>query len=184
MIPKQLQTAGQTQLPTFCFCSVCSRSEGSAFHAKFLGVTATTVMRRVLNEDSGHHNTQQIKILIADDHAIFAEALRLLLERQYMVIGTVAGSRALVEEGIRLRPDVIVTDLSMPLLNGLDAARRIKEAIPKVKFAFLTMHDDPQLAAAALALGSVAFVLKRSGALELLEAIEEILRGRCFFRPD
>ena len=133
--------------------------------------------------ESGRHNTQQIKILIADDHAIFAEALRLLLERKYMVIGTVADGRALVEEAKRLRPDVIVTDLSMPLLNGLDAARRIQEAVPKVKFAFLTMHDDPHLAAAALELGHVAFVLKRSGGLELLGAIEDILHGRCYLSP-
>ena len=132
---------------------------------------------------SGHHNTQQIKILIADDHVIFAEALRLLLDRKYMVIGTVADGRALVEEGIRLQPDVVVTDLSMPLLNGLDAARRIKEAIPKVKFVFLTMHDDPHLAAAALEFGNVAFVLKRSGGLELLGAIEDVLHGRCYLSP-
>ncbi len=89
----------------------------------------------------------------------------------------------LVAEGIRLRPDVVVTDLSMPLLNGLDAARRIKEAVPKVRFAFLTMHDDPHLAAAALELGHVAFVLKRSGGLELLGAIEHILRGQSYLSP-
>ena len=133
--------------------------------------------------ESGHHNRQQIRILIADDHAIFAEALLLLLERKYMVIGTVADGRALVEESIRLRPDVIVTDLSMPLLNGLDAARRIKEAVPNVKFVFLTMHDDPHLAAAALELGDAAFVLKRSGASELFRAIEDILHGQCYLSP-
>jgi DNA-binding NarL/FixJ family response regulator len=135
--------------------------------------------------ERGHHNTQQqrVSILIADDHAIFAEALRLLLERKYLVVGAVADGRALVEEGIRLRPDVIITDLSMPLLNGLDAARRIKEAVPKVKFVFLTMHDDPHLAAAALELGHVAFVLKRSGGLELLGAIEDVLHGRTYLSP-
>ena len=134
--------------------------------------------------ERGHHNTQRVSILIADDHAIFAEALRLLLERKYQVVGAVADGRSLVEEGIRLRPDVIITDLSMPLLNGLDAARRIKEAVPKVKFVFLTMHDDPHLAAAALELGHVAFVLKRSGGLELLGAIEDILHGRTYLSPN
>jgi DNA-binding NarL/FixJ family response regulator len=133
--------------------------------------------------ENGHHSTRQISILIADDHAIFAEGLRLLLERKYLVVGAVADGRALVDEGIRLRPDVVVTDLSMPLLNGLDAARRIKEAVPKVRFAFLTMHDDPHLAAAALELGHVAFVLKRSGGLELLGAIEHILRGQSYLSP-
>jgi DNA-binding NarL/FixJ family response regulator len=133
--------------------------------------------------ESGHHNPRQISILIADDHAIFADGLRLLLERKYLILGTVADGRALVAEGIRLRPDVVVTDLSMPLLNGLDAARRIKEAVPKVRFAFLTMHDDPHLAAAALELGHVAFVLKQSGGLELLAAIEHILRGKSYLSP-
>jgi DNA-binding NarL/FixJ family response regulator len=133
--------------------------------------------------ESGHHNPRQISILIADDHAIFAEALRLLLEKKYLVVGAVADGRALVTEGIKLRPDVVVTDLSMPLLNGLDAARRIKEAVPKVRFVFLTMHDDPHLAAAALELGHVAFVLKQSGGLELLGAIEHILRGKSYLSP-
>jgi DNA-binding NarL/FixJ family response regulator len=149
-------------------------------------VSDANVKRResdIADMESGHHNTRQISILIADDHSIFAEALRLLLEKQYLVIGAVADGRALVDEGIRLRPDVVVTDLSMPLLNGLDAARRIKEAVPKVRFAFLTMHDDPHLAAAALELGHVAFVLKRSGGSELLGAIEHILRGKSYLSP-
>lgn len=133
--------------------------------------------------ESGNGSARQTTILIADDHAIFAEALRLLLERKYLVLGTVADGRSLVDETVRMRPDVVVTDLSMPLLNGLDAARRIREAIPKVKFAFLTMHDDPHLVAAALELGPVAFVLKRSGALELLGAIEQILRGQSYLSP-
>ena len=133
--------------------------------------------------ENAHHDTPQISILIADDHIIFSEALRLLLERKYLVIGAVADGRALVEEAIRLRPDVVVTDLSMPLLNGLDAARRIKAVVPKVRFVFLTMHDDPNLAAASLELGQVAFVLKRSGGLELLEAIEHILRGQSYVTP-
>lgn len=133
--------------------------------------------------ESGRHDTQKISILIADDHAIFAEALRLLLERKYLVLGVVADGRALVQESIRLRPDVIITDVSMPLLNGLDAAKRIKEALPKVRFAFLTMHDDAHLAAAALELGQVAFVLKRSGGQELLAAIDDILHGRSYLSP-
>ena len=133
--------------------------------------------------ESAHHNPRQIRILIADDHAIFAEALRLLLEKEYLVVVAVADGRALVTEGIRLRPDVVVTDLSMPLLNGIDAARRIKEVVPKVRFAFLTMHDDPRLAAAALELGHVGFVLKQSGGLELLGAIQHILRGKSYLSP-
>ena len=128
-------------------------------------------------------NTSRPRILIADDHAIFADALRVYLEKTFTVVGAVADGRALLAEAIRIRPDVIVTDFTMPLLNGLDAARRISEQVPNAKFVFLTMHDDANLAAAALEIGRVAFVLKRSGGLELIKAIEEILRGRSYLTP-
>ena len=101
------------------------------------------------------------RILIADDHEIFAEALRLYLEKTFTVIGAVKDGRALLAEAIRLRPDVTVADVTMPLLNGLDAARRIREQVPKAKFVFLTMHDDANLAAAALALGRAALCSKK-----------------------
>jgi len=133
--------------------------------------------------DGVHPNTSSTRILIADDHAIFAEALRVFLEKTFTVIGLVIDGRAMLAEGIGLKPDVIVTDFGMPLLNGLDAARRIREQAPNVKFVFLTMHDDANLAAAALELGRVAFVLKRSGGLELLKGIEEILHGRSYLTP-
>ena len=88
-----------------------------------------------------HRNTFRARILIADDHAIFAEALRVyLLEKTFAVIGAVADGRALLREAARLRPDVIIVDFAMPLLNGLDAARRIREQIPNARFVFLTMH--------------------------------------------
>jgi DNA-binding NarL/FixJ family response regulator len=98
-------------------------------------------------------------------------------------IGAVADGRALLREAVRLRPDVIIVDFAMPRLNGLDAARRIRELIPNAKFVFLTMHDDANLAAAALELGRVAFVLKRSGGQELVKAIEETLHGRSYLTP-
>jgi DNA-binding NarL/FixJ family response regulator len=124
--------------------------------------------------------TSRQRILIADDHAIFTEALRLYLEKTFTVVGVVADGRAMLREAIRLRPDVIVADVMMPFLNGLDAARRIRERVPNVRFAFLTMLDDPNLAAVAVELGRTAFVLKCSGGLELLKAIEEILHGRSY----
>jgi DNA-binding NarL/FixJ family response regulator len=123
------------------------------------------------------------RILIADDHAMFTEVLSVYLESKFNIIGTVVDGRALVEESIRLRPDVIVTDVAMPLLNGLDAALRIREQAPNVKFVFLTMLDDPNLAAAALELGPVAFLLKHSCGSELLKAIEQILHGRPYLTP-
>ena len=132
---------------------------------------------------SANYNTPKASILIADDHAIFSEALHRLLDTKYLVIGEVRDGRTLVTEATRLSPDVVVTDLSMPLLNGLDAARRIKEVTPKVGFVFLTMHDDPNIAAVALELGRVGFVLKRSGVAELFKAIDHILRGQSYLTP-
>jgi DNA-binding NarL/FixJ family response regulator len=128
-------------------------------------------------------NASRPSVLIADDHAIFAETLRIYLGKKFTVIGAVVDGRALLAEAIRLRPDVIVTDIAMPLLNGLDAARRIREQVPNVRLVFLTMYDDANLAAAALELGRVAFVLKRSVGLELLKAIEEIMHGRSYLTP-
>lgn len=123
------------------------------------------------------------RLLIADDHAIFAESLRDSLGKQYNVLGTILDGRAMVLETLRLRPDVVVADIGMPILNGLDAARRIKEQAPCVRFVFLTMRDDPNLAAAALELGKIAFVLKHSGVSELREAIEHVMRGRSYVTP-
>ncbi len=123
------------------------------------------------------------QILIADDHPVFAEGLRLLLGKNYDVIGAVADGRALIAAAARLKPNVIVVDVGMPLLNGLDAAQRIREQLPKVKIVFLTMQDDPNLAAAALEIGPVGFVLKHSAGSELLKAIGEVLRGKSYLTP-
>jgi len=123
------------------------------------------------------------QILIADDHVIFGDGLRLLLEKQYTVVGTVADGRTLITEALRLKPDVIVVDIGMPLLNGLDAAERVRVQLPKVKLVFLTMQDNPNLAAAALELGSVAFVLKHSAGSELLKAIDQVMQGKCYVTP-
>ena len=101
----------------------------------------------------------------------------------FTVVGVAADGRAMLQEAIRHRPDLIVADVAMPLLNGLDAARRIREQLPKVRFVFLTMLDDANLAAATLELGRVAFVLKRFGRRELLKAIEEVFHGRSYVTP-
>jgi DNA-binding NarL/FixJ family response regulator len=121
--------------------------------------------------------------LIADDHAMFAEVLRVYLEKTYTVVGVVLDGRAMVDFAVRLKPDVIIVDVGMPLLNGLDAARRTREQVPNVKFIFLTMQDDPNLAAAALELGTIAFVLKHSAGPELLKAIDRVLRGHSYLTP-
>ena len=130
-----------------------------------------------IKDRSGPH------LLIADDHAIFAESLRMLLEKTYAVVGIVTDGRALVSEATRLKPDVLVVDVAMPLLNGLDAARRAIEQAPNIKIVFLTMNHDPNLAAAALELGRVGFVLKNSAARELQTAIEHVLRNESYLTP-
>ena len=123
------------------------------------------------------------RFIIADDHAIFAEALKVFLERTYPVVGVVADGRALIEAALRFRPEVIVVDVGMPVLNGLDAARRIKEDAPSVKFIFLTMQADPNLAAAALELGLIGFVLKHAAGTELMNAIDHVLHGKAYLSP-
>jgi DNA-binding NarL/FixJ family response regulator len=123
------------------------------------------------------------RLLVADDHVIFAETLRVFLEKSYTVQGVVSDGRAMVEEAIRLKPDLTVVDIGMPVLNGLDAARQLKGQAPNIRFVFLTMHDDPELAAATLDLGSVGFVLKHSAGQELLKAIDHVLHGQSYLTP-
>jgi DNA-binding NarL/FixJ family response regulator len=128
-------------------------------------------------------NSTRPRLLIADDHSIFAEALKVFLERNYSVVGVVGDGRALIETARRLRPELILVDVAMPLLNGLDAARRIKEDAPDVKIIFLTMQVDPNLAAAALELGPIGFVLKQSAGTELLKSIDQVLHGKSYVSP-
>lgn len=128
-------------------------------------------------------NRPRPRCLIADDHVIFSDALRVYLGTALEIVGVVSDGRTLVVEAIRLRPEIAIVDVGMPLLNGLDAARRIKELAPQVKLIFLTMRDDPNLAAAALELGPIAFVLKHSAGSELLQAIDQVLRGRSYLTP-
>ena len=120
------------------------------------------------------------RFVIADDHVIFAQALKVYLEQTYPVVALVPDGLALIETALKLKPDVVIADVTMPVLNGLDAARRIKERAPTIKFVFLTMRDDANLAAAALELGPVGFVLKHSAGPELLEAIDHVLNGKPY----
>ena len=125
-------------------------------------------------------STVRSRVLIADDHSVVAEGLRSLLEKKYEVVGIVPDGRELLVQAPELKPDVIVLDIGMPLLNGLDAAERLLSSLPQIKFVFLTMNDDPNLAAAALKLGAVGYVLKHTAASELLKAVSEVLQGRSY----
>jgi DNA-binding NarL/FixJ family response regulator len=123
------------------------------------------------------------RVLLADDHHIVLEGLRRVLETDFEIAGEVADGLALVDAEGRLKPDIIVTDISMPLLGGIEAARRIRARSRGVKIVFLTMHADVDYAAEALAAGASAFVLKSSSGSELLEAIHESMAGRIYLTP-
>jgi DNA-binding NarL/FixJ family response regulator len=124
--------------------------------------------------------TKPIALLIADDHAIMVEGLRLVLTTTFTVIGTVPDGRALVTAAAELKPDVIVVDISMPLLNGIEAARQIHKTDPDVKIVFLSMHRDLVYAAEAFLAGGSAYVLKTSAGAELVTAIRDALQGRPY----
>jgi len=147
------------------------------------GMWQPLVAGRVKTLESSFLGGTRPRFLIADDHAMFADALRVYLERTYTVIGIVNEGRSLVSEAVRLRPDAITLEVGMPMLNGLDAAKRIKQQVPDVKFIFLTMQDDPNLAAAALELGPIGFVLKHCTGQELLNAIDQVLVGKPYLTP-
>jgi DNA-binding NarL/FixJ family response regulator len=123
------------------------------------------------------------RILMADDHVMLLEAFKALLEPDCEVVGTVTDGRMLLEEFSRLHPDVVLLDIAMPLLNGLDAGRQLKAQRRAVKLIYLTMNPDPDLAGEALRFGASGYVLKSSAAQELKQAIQEALRGRSYITP-
>jgi len=124
-----------------------------------------------------------ITVLLADDHAIVVEGIESLLKESFALAGTVRDGRALLTAAAQLRPDVIVTDISMPMLNGLDAVRQLKQAQPDVKIIILTMHAEPELAVQAFRAGAMGYVLKTSAGEELIKAIHEVSQGRAYLTP-
>jgi DNA-binding NarL/FixJ family response regulator len=123
------------------------------------------------------------RVLLADDHNLLLGALEKLLADECEIVGQVSDGRALVAAAEQLRPDVIVLDISMPLLNGLEAARQIKQKLRSVKLVFLTMNEDADLAAEAFRAGASAYLLKRSATSELPLAIREVMQGRSYVTP-
>ena len=121
--------------------------------------------------------------MLADDHTILLEAFRKLLEPLFEVVGMVSDGRALLDAAPNLKPDVIVVDVGMPLLNGLEAGLRLKEMMPSTKIIFLTMNDDPDLAMNAMRSGASGYLLKRSAAAELINAIHLSLKGKSYVTP-
>ena len=123
------------------------------------------------------------RVLLADDHTLLLEAFQKLLADDCEIVGAVSNGRALVAAAATLRPDVVVVDVTMPLLNGIDAARQIRQADADVRIIFLTMNEDPNLAAEAFRAGASGYLLKRSAASELVTAIHEVMKRRSYITP-
>ena len=123
------------------------------------------------------------KILLADDHPLILEGLAKLLTRDYDVLESVSDGRMLLRSVADNKPDVVIADISMPLLNGLDAAAEIVETYPQTKVIILTMHDDVSFAAKAFSTGAAGYLLKSAASVELKSAVETVLRGETYIPP-
>ena len=123
------------------------------------------------------------RILLADDHTILLEAFRNLLTPAFEIVGAVSNGRALLEAAKKLKPDVVVLDISMPGLNGIEVCRQLQPRLPDTRWVFLTVNEDPDLAAEAILLGGSGFLLKNSAASELFSAIQHAIEGRCYVTP-
>ena len=126
---------------------------------------------------------QRTKVLLADDHAMVVEGLAALLKDRFDLVGTVGDGSALIDAARKLRPDVIIADVAMPVLSGMDALRRLKAAKSAAKVIMLTMHADAELATEAFRAGASGFVLKVSAGEELVTAIQEVVQGRMYLTP-
>jgi len=123
------------------------------------------------------------RVIVADDHTLVAEACKKLLDAEYDVVATVGDGRTLVRAAAALKPQVIIVDISMPLLNGLDAGQQIKKLVPSVKLVYLTMNQDADLAAEAFRYGASGYLLKTCAASELTTAVREVLKGKSYLSP-
>jgi DNA-binding NarL/FixJ family response regulator len=123
------------------------------------------------------------RLLIADDHTLLAEACKDLLQPEFEIVGIVNNGRELLRMGAELKPDVVIVDVAMPQLNGLDAGEQMKRLIPSVKLIFLTMNLDPEVAAEAFRRGASGYVVKNSAADELVSAIRRVLQGDSYLSP-
>ncbi len=123
------------------------------------------------------------RVLLADDHLLVAEALKSLLTPEFDLVGVVEDGRELVEAAQTLRPDVIVADITMPHLNGIDALVRLRQGGDRTPVVFLTMHRDATFARRALDAGASGFVLKHSASVELIAAIRAALQGKTYLTP-
>ena len=122
-------------------------------------------------------------ILVADDHNLVAELCKKLLEPEFEVVGTVSDGRELMRAATALKPDVIIVDIGMPVLNGLDAAEHIKHVLPAIKVVFLTMNNDVEVAAEAFRRGASGYLVKTCATSEVVSCVRDVLRGKTFLSP-
>jgi DNA-binding NarL/FixJ family response regulator len=123
------------------------------------------------------------RILLADDHALLLDAFKVLLEPAFQVVGAVTNGHRLVEAAVKLKPDVIVADINMPQLNGLDACEALTKKLPDAKLIFLTVNEDAETASDAIRRGASGYVVKKTAAAELFKAIQIVLSGRIYLSP-
>ena len=124
------------------------------------------------------------RLLIADDHTLLAEACKNLLEPEFDVVGIADNGRALLQLASELKPEIVILDIAMPQLNGLDAGKQIKHLLPATKLVFLTMNMSPEVAAEAFRRGASAYVVKSSAASDLVRAVRRALRSESYLSPD
>jgi DNA-binding NarL/FixJ family response regulator len=157
---------------------------GSCIVARVRGSRGAAVLSLLsFSESLQDELLDRVRVLLADDHKAFLAATARLLEPEFEVIQTVGDGRALLEEAARLEPDVLLLDISMPVLNGIEAAWQLRAAGSKAKIVFLTVHQDPEYVQAALAAGAQGYVVKCQLATDLLLALREALADRCFVSP-
>jgi DNA-binding NarL/FixJ family response regulator len=125
----------------------------------------------------------KIRVLVADDHTLLLDGIRLILEPEFDLVGSVEDGQALLTAAQQLKPDVILLDISMPKLNGIDAARQLRKLLPSAKIIFVTMHSDADYVSEAFRAGACGYILKRSAATELLTSIREVLKGHHYVSP-
>ena len=123
------------------------------------------------------------RVLLGDDHTLVLDGFRKLLEDRCEVVGTAEDGRTLLRMAQELQPDIVTLDISMPQLNGVDAARKLKKILPRTKLIFVTMHADPAYVNEAFKAGASGYLLKRSAGSELLQAIQSVMDGQCYVTP-
>jgi DNA-binding NarL/FixJ family response regulator len=125
----------------------------------------------------------KVRVLLADDHPLLVKAVVNLLEPTFEIVGRVSDGKSLFESAMKLQADIIITDISMPILNGIEAANKLKVSGCRSKIVFLKVHSDPEFVRACLATGALGYVVKFQLPIDLVPAIEEALAGRIFISP-